>query len=292
MQSKPVFQLMRQGGFISSEKSLLLADSCRDEKISVFQDPNSKLIYLDPHYQGKAEDYYSKKVVPSSAIPRNDMDVIDTERRSALLKPFIAGKRWLDFGCGPGYQLREDSRLSAGHLGVELNSSNCEALSNDGYNVSSSLADVSAFRPQVVSMFHVMEHLADPANILQQLSSFATENATLLVEVPHAGDWLLQHGPAAFKSFTFWSEHLILHTRASLQYVLEQSGWHLQHIIAVQRYPVWNHLQWCLQQKPTGFTATPFDSAASALQLAYEQFLASRDQTDTLIAVATRRLAD
>jgi hypothetical protein len=136
----------------------------------------------------------------------------------------------------------------------------------------------------------VLEHLADPLDILQKISESAASEATLIVEVPHARDWLIQHGPAAFKRFTFWSEHLILHTRASLQFMLEQAGWQVDAILAVQRYPVWNHLQWLSQQKPTGCTATPHDNAALALQQAYEQFLASRDQTDTLFAVATRSI--
>lgn len=290
MHERPVFQLMRQGGFISPEKAELLAPACRDEAVSVFQDSQSKVIYLDPDYPGKSDSYYSSKLVPSSAIPRNDMDLLDTQRRSVLLQPYIAGKRWLDFGCGPGYQLRHNYGCSKSHLGIELNASNREALSTDGFNVSERLIDAMAFKPQVVSLFHVLEHLPDPVQILQQLHKSADQQATLLVEVPHSRDWLIQHGPEAFKQFTFWSEHLILHTRASLQYVLERSGWQVEHVIAVQRYPVWNHLQWCLRQKPTGCTATPNDNAALALQQAYEQFLASRDQTDTLLAVATRRV--
>ncbi|MEO3865811.1 class I SAM-dependent methyltransferase [Rheinheimera fenheensis] len=289
MSEKPVFQLMRQGGFISAETSALIAPVCRDEAIRVYQDRHSKLIYLDPQYEGKAENYYCSKLVPSSATPRNEMDVLDTQRRSTLLRPYIAGKRWLDFGCGPGYQIRLDRHCSADHLGIELNISNLEALSADGYNVSADLNVVSAFQPQIISMFHVLEHLPDPANILKKLHHSATDHTTLIVEVPHAKDWLIQHGPDAFKQFTFWSEHLVLHTRASLQYLLEYSGWQVEQILATQRYPVWNHLQWCLASKPTGYNASANDSAAIALQQAYEQYLASRDQTDTLIAIATWR---
>src|SRR5690606_2828473 len=111
------------------------------------------------------------------------------------LRPLIAGKRWLDFGCGPGYQLRQDSRISAQHLGIELNNANRTALLKDGYQVAADIDVATTFSPDVISLFHVMEHLTDPLSTLKQLSASASDGASLIVEVPHARDWLLQHGP-------------------------------------------------------------------------------------------------
>lgn len=187
----PVINMLEQAGFISTQQSIKLADAYRDNNTAVFLDQRAGVIFLDPAFSGKSSDYYAEKAMPSSATPRNDMDHIDTTRRSSLLRPLIAGKRWL-----------------------------------------------------------------------------------------------LQHGPESFKAFTLWSEHLVLHTRQSLAYVLEKAGWQVQYITAAQRYPVWNHLQWCLHNKPTGFNAASNDASSMALHQAYEHYLAQRDQTDTLIAVA------
>jgi SAM-dependent methyltransferase len=288
MAKLPAITMLQQAGFINSEQTVKLAERCRDTDTAVYMDRQSGVIFLDPAFNGKSFDYYVDKAVPSSTTPRNDMDYVDTNRRSNLLRPLIAGKRWLDFGCGPGYQLRQDSHVASQHLGIELNNANRTALQEDGYQVSADIDTVFTFSADVISLFHVMEHLTDPQNTLEQLSAAATDCATLIIEVPHARDWLIQHGPDAFKTFTFWSEHLVLHTRQSLAYVLEKAGWQVQHISGVQRYPVWNHLQWCLHNKPTGVNATSHDASSKALHQAYEHFLAHRDQTDTLIAIAKR----
>ncbi|WP_214000075.1 class I SAM-dependent methyltransferase [Arsukibacterium sp.] len=288
MAKLPALTMLEQAGFITPEHSRKLADRCRDDNTAVYTDSQSGVIFLDPEFGGKSAEYYSDKAVPSSAAPRNDMDLLDTARRSQLLQPYIAGKRWLDFGCGPGYQLRRDSAVSSNHLAIELNKANRELLLNDGFRVTKDLNDINEFVPDVISLFHVMEHLTDPLAILTQLNAASASQSTLIVEVPHARDWLICHGPKAFQDFTFWSEHLVLHTRQTLSFVLQQAGWQIQHISAVQRYPVWNHLQWCLQHKPTGVNATSHDASSIALHQAYEHYLAARDQTDTLVAIAKR----
>jgi 2-polyprenyl-3-methyl-5-hydroxy-6-metoxy-1,4-benzoquinol methylase len=289
MAKLPVILMLENGGYISETRKQKLVASCRDAEISVYRDLTSGVIYIDPEFEGKTLDYYSSKSVLSSAIPRNEMDVIDTERRSTVLRPYIAGRRWLDFGCGPGYQIRHDHLIASQGFGLELNEQNRSSLIADGYNVSAHIEDAYKFKPDVVSLFHVLEHLTDPQKILSQLNSASSDNATLIVEVPHANDWLLSDGPESFKHFTFWSEHIILHTRQSLKYVLQQAGWHVSNVIGVQRYPIWNHFEWCLHNRPSGSNATAHDSSALSLHKAYEHFLSSRDQTDTLIAIAHRK---
>nr|WP_168710934.1 methyltransferase domain-containing protein [Ningiella ruwaisensis] len=282
--------MLEKSDFISAKRANKLADKCRDADVAVFEDKQSGVVYLDPQYGGRKTDYYVNKSMPATEHPRNDMDVADTERRSMLLESLIAGKAWLDFGCGPGYQLRHDSHLSRRHLGIELNQTNLELLKQSGYQVSADFYEAKTFTAQVVSLFHVMEHLDDPQTILKELAEASDEQATLIIEVPHANDWLIHEGPEAFKAFTFWSEHIVLHTRASLKYTIEASGWQVKYIKGVQRYPVWNHLHWCSHHEPSGLSGATNDATSIALAHAYESYLAARDQSDTLIAIATKRV--
>ena len=75
----------------------------------------------------------------------------------------------------------------------------------------------------------------------------------IIIEVPHAEDFLiLQNELKEFKNFTFWSEHLILHTYKSLETVLLNSGFKKIKINFFQRYNFSNHLGWFLRRKPGG----------------------------------------
>lgn len=292
MPKSPIIDFLTEARLISVDTAELFDEPCRDADIKVYRDTQSGVIYLDPAFIGKNLHYYDTKFTAGSAIPRNEMDELDTKRRSELLIPLISGKVWLDFGCGPGYQLRRNSNLCRQHLGIELNEMDRQSLSQDGFSVSDDLNAVSELRPDVISMFHVLEHLPDAKGILQQLHQLSPDHTQLIIEVPHARDWLIQHGPTEFRHFTFWSEHLVLHTRQSLQLLLAKSGWEVKQHIAVQRYPVWNHLHWLSQKKPSGFNATVSDPSAMALKQSYESYLASRDQTDTLLIFAHKTTKD
>ena len=285
MTGLPVIDLLTDKGFIDSRRARLFG-RCRDAQVDVFIDQASGVIYVDPGFTGRDAAYYEEKDVPSHAYPRNDMDWADTRRRSAYLAPLVAGRRWVDFGCGPGYQLRKTARLACAHLGVELNRRNIDLLTADGFSVTPSLDDVSAFRPDVVSLFHVLEHLADPVGILSSLARAAGAGAWLLVEVPHAGDSLLHAEKTDFRNFTLWSEHVVLHTRSSLRTVIEEAGWAVEEMIGVQRYPVWNHLHWLDRGRPSGLKASAGDDISADLHRVYAAHLASRDATDTLLAMA------
>ncbi len=103
MKIKAVFSDLIEGGFITSQNAVLLSDKCRDASLAVFQDSESGIIYVDTYFQARDSEYYSCKEQPTNELPRNDMDIADTQRRSMLLKPFMANKLWLDFGCGAGF---------------------------------------------------------------------------------------------------------------------------------------------------------------------------------------------
>ena len=82
-------------------------------------------------------------------------------------------------------------------------------------------------------------------------SIFESDEGTLVVEVPHARDFLItQLQCESFTNFSLWSQHLVLHTRDSLQKLLSAAGFVDIHIIGVQRYGLANHLTWLSEGKP------------------------------------------
>lgn len=93
----------------------------------------------------------------------------------------------------------------------------------------------------------------------------------------------------SFKAFTFWSEHVVLHTRESLKVFLENSGFINISIKGVQRYSLANHLYWLSRGKPNGHYHWS-NLSTKALDNAYGDILASLDKTDTLLAIAEREV--
>ena len=110
----------------------------------------------------------------------------------------------------------------------------------------------------------------------------------MILEVPHANDFLLEHmSVSAFIQFTLWSQHLVLHTRDSLRRMLTSAGFKHIKIEGVQRYSISNHLHWLKNSKPGGHITTLSALDSPELKRAYAEALSKIDATDTLVAIAT-----
>ena len=157
-----------------------------------------------------------------------------------------------------------------------------------GYNIFEDTSEVPDNSFGIIILFYVLEHFINPVETLEQIITKIERSGKIIIEVPHANDLLISWFDLdSFKNFTFWSEHLILHTRQSLQIILEKSGFKNISIKGVQRYPLANHLYWLSRGKPNGHNRWNHLSS-KALDSAYGEMLASLDSTDTLLAIAER----
>jgi hypothetical protein len=109
----------------------------------------------------------------------------------------------------------------------------------------------------------------------------------LIIEVPHANDFLLKNLQVEeFKEFTLWSQHLVLHTKKSLNNFLTYSGYKDIEIFGIQRYSIANHLGWLMNKKPGGHMSELANIETPELIEEYQNALKKADATDTLIAIA------
>ncbi len=216
------------------------------------------------------------------------LTVADTARRKKWLQHAVANRNWLDVGTGAGGILDAVAGLAARVEAVEPQASVRESLAQAGYQVYPDISGVRSSDFDIITLFHVFEHLTDPLAELQTLRAKLADNGRIVLEVPHANDVLLSlFDLESFKRFTFWSQHLILHTRASLARYLEKAGFREIVIRGCQRYPLANHLHWLARHASGGHEKWDFLST-DELDEAYGRMLASIDRTDTLLAFATR----
>ena len=208
----------------------------------------------------------------------------DDIRRFESLESLIADSDVLDFGCGRGGFLQLTQKISRKSVGIELNEVNRKNINDQGIDCVKSISQLSdgdSF--DLITLHHVFEHLIDPIGVLNDLQKHLKDDGVIVVEVPHARDLLLEtFNLKSFKDFTFWSEHLILHTEESLATFARESGLVVKEIKGFQRYPVSNHFNWLLNGEPSGH-----DSFSHLNNLEfhkqYEKLLVNVGQTDTII---------
>jgi 2-polyprenyl-3-methyl-5-hydroxy-6-metoxy-1,4-benzoquinol methylase len=209
----------------------------------------------------------------------------DNVRRGKAFGPYVAHKRWLDVGCGLGGALDEMAGTAVWACGLEINKQRQDIVQSKGHNCVASFHEIESASVDVVTLFHVLEHIVEPIEILRQVKRILRPSGIVIIEVPHARDALFDlYGSEPFKNFTFWSEHLVLHTRQSLIALVHEAGFKGAEVTGIQRYPLSNHLHWLSKGRPGGHEVWHF-LGTEQLDLQYQASLANIDATDTLIAL-------
>ena len=173
--------------------------------------------------------------------------------------------------------------------GIKIERSNVHHLKELGIDCKESIDDLDSGSLDTVFCFHTLEHLKEPIEILKKFERVLNPKGHLIIEVPHANDFLLKYLESEpFKDFTLWSQHLLLHTRTSLEKFLRVSGFNNVTIQGKQRYPISNHLNWLRYGVPGGHKSTLSSIDSEDLSMAYESSLQMLDATDTLVAVVAK----
>ncbi|WP_207398606.1 class I SAM-dependent methyltransferase [Bremerella alba] len=135
----------------------------------------------------------------------------DTQRRFQQFGSVVANKKWMDVGAGAGAVLDAFSPLASETIAVEPQEEGRQSIAESGYDVYGSVEEVPHDDIEVVTLFHVFEHLIDPIGTATTLRNKMSAGGKIVIEVPHAEDFLISFlDLEEFKSFTFWSEHYFL----------------------------------------------------------------------------------
>lgn len=206
----------------------------------------------------------------------------DDQRRFDMLKPMLPNKKLLDFGCGAGGFLNKAQHLAGAVVGIELELRVQEHWK--GRIMIHPDVESAGEGYELITAFHVVEHLPDPRALLKSLSKMLVKNGRMVIEVPSSEDALLTlYDSDVFQRFTYWSQHLFLFNSETLRRLAEQAGLRIIAIQQHQRYPLSNHLHWLSKCKPGGHQKWAFLDSPE-LKSAYANTLAAAGKCDTLIA--------
>tara|TARA_B100000963_G_scaffold248791_1_gene217847 strand:- start:75 stop:962 length:888 start_codon:yes stop_codon:yes gene_type:complete len=289
--SNPIFKKLIKLKLVKKNRLKILSKQTRDKKIRVLQDTFSKVIFLEKDVNNKKR--YTNK--PSSDYvnilktikKRKFLD--DDKKRLNVFKRFIKNKSILDYGCGFGGFLHLSKKYSKNSEGFEVMKI-CQNFikKRNIIKINTKKMELTNKKFDTIFLFHVLEHLSKPVDELIFLRKILKKNGKLVIEVPHALDLLINcQELESFRKFTFWSEHLILHTKESLKKFLINSGFKKIRFLDYQRYNIENHINWFVKNKPNGHKK-PLFKIDNKTKKNYEKYLYSNNSTDTLVVVASK----
>jgi SAM-dependent methyltransferase len=287
-----IFQTLEKLGLSSEKTREIYNNKTRDANdINVWKDSLSGVIYIDDFYPGEEiyiDGSYRDDQWDELSIKKSDFDAeTHAQRRLKSNLKLVAGKKIGDFGCGSGDFLKLVKPYCPEVVGIELQQSYVDSLNSNGISCFNNLDDIEDNSLDIIVSFYAFEHLPNPLKTLEELKTKIVSGGQILIEVPHAKDFLLSTMDCdQFKQFTLWSQHLILHTRESLRKTLEFVGLKDIQIEGVQHYPLSNHLNWLANGMPGGHKSSLSVLDSDELHSSYRNSLARIDATDTLVALA------
>lgn len=256
-----------------------------DQNLDVLECQSCGLVFLSS-FDHISADFYENSRMHAGESRIEDLvndAASDDERRFQDLQPLLTNRRVFDFGCGNGGFLTRAAKVASLAVGLEPERRLKAYFQQKQLAVYDDLAEVNQSF-DVITLFHVLEHLPDPLDTLKQLAGKLNADGCLIIEVPNAADALLTlYRSDAFARFTYWSCHLYLFTANTLGLLARKAGLEINYIKQIQRYPLSNHLYWLAEDKPGGHIQWSFLDSRE-LHNAYEKQLGAIGRCDTLVA--------
>lgn len=164
--------------------------------------------------------------------------VADNYRRIGWVERTKEKCSLLDVGCGYGFFVELAALHGYSATGVDTSSAR-QIPHKMGNFIHGTIDDVRGSF-DVLTAFHVLEHMLDPVAFLKKC---AQKSKILLIEVPNHSDVMMQ-ACEAYKAFRWQRAHVSYFTPETLKAIFEQAGFSNFTIGTIQRYGTGNILHW------------------------------------------------
>ncbi len=160
-----------------------------------FTDPRPTQTEVGTYYQGGSYISHSNEARSLQDRVYLAARQWSMRRKYTLIKAFFPNGRVLDIGCGTGQFLAY--LMSRGYVvqGVEPSTAaRQQAIADHSLQVVPQLEQVAAQENiQVITMWHVLEHVPDLRATFKRLHSLMADRGLLLIAVPDRGSWDAEH---------------------------------------------------------------------------------------------------
>jgi len=242
-------------------------------------------------YDRNLQDKNREKDIDFQKLRINSL--FDTERHVRLIRKISADLncRVLDIGSGYGFFVNELSNHGYKNvIGIEISEERRHIALEHGtvpimdIDVDMPGKDIGRF--DIVTLFHVLEHMADPIIFLRNLKKLLNPGGVFVCEVPNVQEMLLDNCEA-YNAFYWIRAHLNYFSKRTFVRCLEQAGFCKMDIIFEQRYGLINLCNWLENGKPQ-MKRPVFEicSDYAPVEEFYREHLKKHGKTDAMIALA------
>lgn len=286
----------------ASDNFVLVKSELRDDKggLKVYQCLSCGHLQLLPRpsieednefYNNNQQDRNRGKDIDFGKLKVNNL--FDTKRHVRLVSSVCSNldSRILDIGSGYGFFVNELYESGYRNVtGIEVSTERRElAIKHSqvrmiNYDVNRQGEDIGRF--DLITLFHVLEHMSDPIFFLKNIRSLMKDTGTLICEVPNVGEMLLDNCKE-YNDFYWIRAHLNYFNSNTILDCLKKAGFENVKIRFEQRYGLLNLSNWLTMGKPQiDKPVFEINGDYGSVEAYYREFLEKQGRSDALIAIA------
>jgi len=192
----PVCENKKMGTFLECSDYFL-----SNEKFTLVECENCEFIFVNPRpSENELSAYYeSPEYISHTATKKGLINLLylkirkfTLKRKFTLVNKYSTGKSILDIGCASGELLNEFKKNGWETLGIEPNeNARKSAAANYGLQVEdeSYLNKIENGTFDVVSMWHVLEHVSNLSERMKQLSAIVKDDGIVVIALPNRNSY-------------------------------------------------------------------------------------------------------
>jgi len=219
--------------FLTEEEfAIIECDNCHLR----FTNPRPTEIDLPSYY--KSEEYISHSNAKGGLVNRiyHKVRNYTIKKKYSIVEHNSHGKNILDIGCGTGELLNYFKLKAWNTRGVEPDP-DARKLAIDNYqlNISDfdSLLDKGDSSFDVITMWHVLEHVWDLQSYLDGIKNLLNDNGTFIVAVPNSNSWDAKHYKSMWAAYDV-PRHLYHFSQESMNELMESANFKLHKIVPMK----------------------------------------------------------
>jgi len=171
------------------------------ENFTLIFDKDSDMLITEPQPKN-LEKYYDPKNYISHSDDKNSfiekvyqqVKKITLNKKVKLIDQYsLDEKSLLDIGCGTGEFLAYAKNKNWNTVGVEVNQNARNKASNKNLKIYKSLEDLQSRKFNIISLWHVLEHLPKLNEKISLIKTKLDDNGTLIIAVPNYKSYDAKH---------------------------------------------------------------------------------------------------
>lgn len=203
----------------SGEEFQLVRDETKDMLLTQPVPENLEAFYEGDNYISHTD---SKSSVMDSVYQL--IKLVNIRKKIQLIENQTdKSKKILDIGAGTGDFLYYANKKGFEIYGVEPNAKARARARSKGIDLEKSLSDISETRHQVITLWHVLEHLPDLTKQIENVVGMLAENGIVVVAVPNFRSWDASHYQEYWAGYDV-PRHLWHFSRVSIKTLFKEHG--------------------------------------------------------------------